>query len=210
MPGKPDLRQSMTHNKNKISSPLLTGFIFFILMMAAPGCFFPSLVLAKDLAEIQDIRLVNTRDDLLTYFKVVHAFSDKINQAVLNGVPTTFSFYITLYKGDSSWLDKNISDIQIKSTIKYNSLKKEFSVLRPWKNENPVVTQSFDEAKTLMTEIDNLIIIPLSRLSKGDKYQLRIKAELDKVTLPLSLHNIFFFVSYWNFETNWYLINFSY
>lgn len=184
--------------------------IFFILMMMVPGCLLPSFVLAKDMAEIQDIRLVNTRDDLLTYFEITQAFSDKINQAIMNGVPTTFSFYIALYKSDGSWLDKNIADIKIKSTIKYNSLKKEFSVLRPWKNETPVVTQSFDEAKTLMTEIDNLIIIPLNRLVKGDKYQLRIKAELDRVTLPLSLHNIFFFVSYWNFETNWYLINFSY
>ncbi len=200
----------MTHNKKKISSLIFGRLIFFIMMTAVPGYFFPSFALAKDTAEIQDIRLVNTRDDLLTYFKVTHAFSDKINQAIMNGVPTTFSFYIALYQGDSSWLDKNISDIQIKSTIKYNSLKKEFSVLRPWKNETPVVTQSFEEAKALMTEIDNLMIIPLNRLNKGDKYQLRIKAELEKVTLPLSLHNIFFFVSYWNFETNWYLINFSY
>jgi len=199
----------MTPHKKTISFLLFGKIFFFILVMIVSGSF-SSFASAKDMAEIQDIRLVNTRDDLLTYFKVTQAFSDKINQAILNGVPTTFSFYIALYKGDSSWLDKNISDILIKSTIKYNSLKKEFSVLRPWKNENPVVTQSFDEAKTLMTEIDNLPIIPLNRLVKGDKYQLRIKAELDKVTLPLSLHNIFFFVSYWNFETNWYLINFSY
>ncbi len=210
MPGKPGLQHPMTPHKKTISFLLFGKGIFIIVMMISAGWLLPSFALAKDMAEIQDIRLVNTRDDLLTYFKVTHAFSDKINQAILNGVPTTFSFYIALYKGDSSWLDKNISDIQIKSTIKYNSLKKEFSVLRPWKNENPVVTQSFDEAKVLMTEIDNLTIIPLSRLGKGDKYQLRIKAELDKITLPLSLHNIFFFVSYWNFETNWYLINFSY
>jgi len=186
------------------------GLTLLILAAAALGCLFPSPAPAKEVAEIRDIRLVNTRDDLLTYFEITQAFSDKINQAVLNGVPTTFSFYIALYKSDGSWLDKNIADIQIKSTIKYNSLKKEFSVLRPWKSENPVITQSFDEAKALMTEIDNLVIVPLNRLVKGDKYQLRIKAELDKVTLPLSLHNIFFFVSYWNFETNWYLINFSY
>jgi len=200
----------MIPRKKTISFPLKGGLIVLILMVTALGCLFPSSGLAKDVAEIRDIRLVNTRDDLLTYFEITQAFSDKINQAVLNGVPTTFSFYIALYKSDGSWLDKNIADIQIKSTIKYNSLKKEFSVARPWKNETPVVTQSFEEAKALMTEIDNLIIIPLNRLVKGDKYQLRIKAELDKVTLPLSLHNIFFFVSYWNFETNWYLINFSY
>ena len=165
---------------------------------------------AKQNAEIENIKLANTRDDLLTYFEVKNAFTDKINQAVLNGIPTTFTFYIALYKTDSSWFDKNISDIQIKSTLKYNSLKKEFSVLRPWKTETPIITQSFEEAKALMTEVDNLKIIPLDQLVKGDKYQLRIKAELDKIILPLSLHNVFFFVSLWNFQTNWYLINFTY
>lgn len=180
------------------------------MMLSTVFWVFPDFSIAKDVAEIQDIRLVNTRDDLLTYFKVTQAFSEKINQAVMNGVSTTFSFYISLYKSDTGWLDKNISDVQIKSTIKYNSLKKEFSVHRSWKGETPVITQSFEEAKILMTEVDNLVITPLNRLNKGDKYQLRIKAELEKFTLPLSLHNIFFFVSYWNFETNWYLINFSY
>lgn len=160
--------------------------------------------------EIEDIRLVNTRDDLLTYFEVTHAFSDKIIQAVMNGIPTSFSFYISLYKTDGSWFDKKIADIEIQSSIKYNSLKKEFSVSRPWKSEKPAVTQSFEEARTLMTEIDNLIIVPLNQLVKGDKYQLRIKAELDRITLPLYLHNVFFFLSFWDFETNWYLINFTY
>lgn len=174
-------------------------------------CFlYPSISVAEQTAVIENIKLANTRDDLLTYFDVKKAFVDKINQAALNGIPTTFSFYITLYKTDGSWFDKKVSDIQIKSTLKYNPLKKEFSVYRPWKNEKAVITQSFYEAKSLMTNIDNLKIIALKQLVKGDKYQLRIKAELDKVTLPLSLHNIFFFVSFWDFETNWYLINFTY
>jgi hypothetical protein len=100
--------------------------------------------------------------------------------------------------------------LQIKSTVKYNSLKEEFSVLRPWKNEKPVVTKSFEEAKSWMTGVDNLKVIPLKNLIKGDKYQIRIKAELDKVTLPLSLHYVLFFVSFWDFETDWYVINFTY
>ena len=168
------------------------------------------MTFAEETASIENIKLANTRDDLLTYFDIKQAFTEKINQAVLNGVSTSFSFYIALYKTDGSWFDKKISDIQIKSTLKYNSLKKEFSVLKPWKDEKAIVTQSFEEAKSLMTEIDNLKIIPLNQLVKGDKYQLRIKAKLDKVTLPLSLHTVFFFVSFWDFETNWYLINFTY
>ena len=174
-------------------------------------CFLlPATALAENQAVIENIKLANTRDDLLTYFDIKKAFTPKINQAVLNGIPTTFSFYVTLYKTQGSWFDKKIADIQIKSTLKYNTLKKNFSVLRSWKEKDSVVVQSFKEAKSLMTEIDNLKILPLNQLTKGDKYQLRIKAKLDRVTLPLSLHYVLFFVSFWDFETNWYLINFIY
>lgn len=174
-------------------------------------CFLlPATALAENQAVIENIKLANTRDDLLTYFDVKKAFTPKINQAVLNGIPTTFSFYVTLYKTEGSWFDKTIADIQIKSTLKYNALKKNFSVLRSWKDKDAVITQTFKEAKSLMTEIDNLKILPLNQLIKGDKYQLRIKAKLDRVTLPLSLHYVLFFVSFWDFETNWYLINFIY
>jgi len=78
----------------------------------------PSIAFSEETAVIENIKLANTRDDLLTYFDVKQAFTPKINQAVLNGIPTTFSFYITLYKTGDSWFDKKISDIRIKSTLK--------------------------------------------------------------------------------------------
>jgi len=78
----------------------------------------PSVAKAQKTAIIENIKLANTRDDLLTYFEVKHAFTDKISQAILNGIPSTFSFYITLYKTDDSWFDKKIANIQVKSTLK--------------------------------------------------------------------------------------------
>ncbi len=170
----------------------------------------PMNIFAETNATLVNIKLANTRDNLLTYFEVRNAFTDKINQAVKNGIPTTFSFYVSLYKTTDSFFDKKIADVQIKSTVKYNSMKEEFSIFRPWKDEKPAVTKSFEEAKSWMTDVDNLTVIPLDELVKGDKYQIRIKAELDKVTLPLSLHSVLFFVSFWDFETNWYYINFTY
>ncbi len=187
-----------------------TGFTQIFLFCLLCLFLFPDMAIAKQNAIIENIKLANTRDDLLTYFDVKNAFTNKMNEAIKNGIPTTFSLYINLYKTDGSWFDKKISTVKKKSTIKYNSMKKEYSVYRPWKTEQTIVTQSFDEAKSLMTDIDNLKIISLNSLVKGDKYQLRIKAELDKVKLPLSLHNILIFVSFWDFQTNWYVINFTY
>jgi hypothetical protein len=61
-----------------------------------------------------------------------------------------------------------------------------------------------------MVDVDGLKIVPLSRLEKGRQYQVQAKAQLSKLTLPLYLHYVFFFVSLWDFETDWYTIDFIY
>jgi hypothetical protein len=172
--------------------------------------FTPAPVRADDSPVLTNIKLANTRDDLLIYFEVKNAFPQKITRAIQNGIPNTFSFSVSLYKTSDSWLDKKIADVDIKSILKFNSLKQEYAVFRPWKNETPSVTKSFEEAKDWMTEIDNLTVTPLIHLIKGQKYQIRIKAKLSRVTLPFSLHYVFFIVSFWDIETDWYLINFTY
>ena len=166
-------------------------------------------VFAQD-AKITNIIVTNTRDDLLVYLNVESAFREKIKKAILSGVPATFSFFITLYQERNLWFNKELSDIKITHTIKYDNLKKEFTVKRSWKSEEPEVIQSFKEARSLMTEIDSLKIISLSELEKGRQYQIRAKAELSKLTLPFYLHYIFVFVSLWDFETDWCTIDFIY
>jgi len=167
------------------------------------------LAFAKD-ARLTNIIVTNTRDDLLVYLNVEGAFREKMKNAVLSGVPATFSFFIALYKVKNLWLDKKIADLKITHTIKYNNLKKEFIVKRSWENDKTLVTQSFDEAQKLMADIDSLKIVSLDLLEKGKLYQIRAKAELSKLTLPFYLHYILFFIQLWDFETDWYTIDFIY
>lgn len=169
----------------------------------------PVSALAQE-AKLSEIIVTNTRDDLLAYLKVEGAFREEMKTAIISGVPTTFSFLITLYQARSFWLDKKIADVKATHTIKYNALKEEFVIQRSWEQAPAKVVTSFDEAKALMSEVDSLRIIALSELRKGHQYQLRAKAELNKITLPFYLHYVLFFVSLWDFETDWYTIDFIY
>lgn len=178
---------------------IIFGIIFFI----------HTLAFAQD-AWLTNIIVTNTRDDLLVYLNVEGAFREKMEKAILSGVPTTFSFFISLYRARDLWFDKKIADVRATHTVKYNNLKKEFVVKRSWESGEPVVTKSFEEAQKLMAEIDSLKIISLSKLEKGRHYQIRTKAELSKVTLPFYLHYVLFFVSLWDFETDWYTVDFIY
>lgn len=161
-------------------------------------------------ATLTNIIVTNTRDDLLLYMEVEGAFRDEMKKAILSGVPASFSFFITLHKVRSFWRDEEIVDLKVTHTIKYDILKKEFTVKRSWSNGKPVVTKSFGEAQKLMAEIDSLKVISLGNLDKGRQYQLSAKAELNKVTLPFYLHRVLFFLSAWDFETDWYAVDFIY
>lgn len=161
-------------------------------------------------ATLTNITVSNTREDLLLFLNLKGAFREEMKKAILSGVPSTFSFFAKLNRVRSFWFDKDIADLEVTHTIIYDNLKKEFTVTRSWKENNPEVTKSFNEAKKWMTEIDSLKIIPLNRLEKGEQYQLRVKAEVSKKTLPLYLHYILFFVSLWDFETDWYTIDFTF
>ena len=165
--------------------------------------------MAKD-ATLTNIIVTNTRDDLLIYLSVDGAFTEKMEDTVKRGVPASFSFFVDLYRARSMWLDKKMADLTITHTIKYNSLKKEYAVSRSWDSNSPVVVQSFDTAKKLMIEIDSLKVIPLGLLEKGKQYQIQTKAKLRRVTLPYYLHYVLFFLSLWDFETDWYTIDFIY
>jgi hypothetical protein len=161
-------------------------------------------------ATLSNLIVTNTSNDLLVYLNVEGAFREQTVNAIMSGVPASFSFFIKLYQKRSIWFDKAIADIEIANTIKYNHLKKEFMVERSWENGRIRTAQSLQEAQKLMSDVDGLKIIHLDKLIKGRQYQVKAKAQLSKLTLPFYLHYVFFFVSLWDFETDWYTIDFIY
>jgi hypothetical protein len=180
-----------------------------ILVLLMP-LFFTGPGFCEETPRLTNIIVTNTRDDLLLYLNVEGAFHKNMESTILSGVPTSFSFKISLFQVRGLWMDKTLVQKEEIHTIKYDPLKKEYVVRRSWDETNPNITRSFDEAQQWMTEINGLRLIPLDVLEKGRQYQIRAKAELDKVTLPFYLHYIIFFLSLWDFETDWYSIDFIY
>ena len=168
-----------------------------------------SSALAQD-AKLTNIVVSNTNDDLMLDMSVEGAFRETMTKAILSGVPATFSYIANLNRVRTFWPDLPVAEIKVTQTIRYDNLKKEFIVKRPWLTDKAEVTKSFQAAQMLMSEVNRLKIIPLSELQKGEHYQLRAKAEFSKQTLPLYLHYVLFFVSLWDFETDWYTIDFIY
>lgn len=172
-------------------------------------CFGQKSAYAQE-ARLSDMIVSNSRDGLLLYLKVDGAFTDKMNRAVLSGVPTTFSFLITIERMRGMWVNESVLDLRLSHTVKYNNLKKEFTVKRSWEEDKPLIAKSLTEARKLMCEVDNIQLISLDKLQKGLQYRISAKAELSEITLPFYLHYLLFFISLWKFETEWYSIDFTY
>ena len=190
--------------KKKFHRPILATACFFCLLVLGHGAVFPQE------ARLDNIIVTNTRDDLLIFLNVEGAFTEKMTEALHSGVPITFTFYINLYGSRNLWLDKNIASIEVNHKLKYDSLKKEYVLKRSWRKNEPLVMDSLKDAQNMMCKLDSIVLTKLDRLKKGEQYQIRTKAELTKKTLPLNLHYVLFFVSLWDFETDWYTIDFIY
>jgi len=169
-----------------------------------------SVALGQD-ARITDVIVTNTRDDLILYFRVQDCFTQDLQQAILNGVPTTFTFLASLDRVRNFWKDKNIASLEIRHTVKYNNLKNEFAITRSEHDDKLLIVNTLSEAKRIMAEVENVRIAELKALEKNHRYQVSVKAELSKITLPFYLHHVFrFFLFLWDFETDWHTTDFIY
>ena len=185
-------------------SPIFLLFLLLCLLWSSPS------PLRAAEATLSDIIVTNTQEDLLVFFDIQGCFTREMEEAILNGIPTTFTIIIRLYKTRTLWFDSSISSLRLEHTIKYDSLKNEFRVTRSEDNNKALLFKEFDAAKEVMADISNIEVVPLKQLQKDSKYQLRVKAELEKVRLPLYLHYVLFFVTLWDFETDWYTVDFTY
>ena len=208
--GKPLLHSTVANHPIKFDTTMkkiIAWATAVYLLMALPIALRSA---SADEPRLDNIIVTNTRDDLLLYLTASNAFPKKIIEAVQSGVPTTFIYYINLYRVRGLWPDKLVRDIELSHTVKFNTLKNEYVVTRSWEGNRPLKVKTIEEAKRLMSEVDSLVIVPLDQLKKGEQYQIRAKAELDRKTLRFYLHYVLFFLSFWDVETDWHTIDFIY
>ena len=76
-------------------------------------------------------------------------------------------------------------------------------LLRSWDNGPPPVVDSLNQARLLMTEVNNLKLMPLAGLEKGRNYQIRVQAVCqDK--------NAYVFSPSGCFKTDWHTVDFTF
>ena len=184
--------------------------IFWIIFISFFFCS-PS---RADSPTIQNIRISNSPAHLNLRFYLANSFSPKIEEAISNGIPTTFTYWVVLYQHRSFWNDKLLTASTLLKTIKFDNLKNEYTIVTTIKeNENnasSLVVPTLEEAKKNMSHVEILSVYPIWKLERNNTYSFEIKAAAEGVKPPPYIHYFLFFLDWNYFDTDWVIENFRY
>jgi hypothetical protein len=179
--------------KNNLRSGCL---VFFVLLLTA------SAALSGD-AELTNLIVRNNNDELQVDLLIKGIFTEEMKAAVSKGIPINITFLVLLYEVHDYWFDDKMVSKTVMHEVKFDVLRKEYRIRRSWEKRMSLAVKDFRKAQSLFSQIKGFDVIPLDRLKKGKHYQLRIKSELSESKAHLTGLP-------WEFETDWYTINFIY
>lgn len=198
-------REIKTCMKKKIR---FWGSLFFVcLFLIAVAA--PLATMADMKPRMADMLVTSGTDNVLLYARLVDCFKPNMEKAIMAGVPAVFTIRLDVYQERSFIWNRHIVGKEIQRTIKYDNLKKVFAITTNGGSQ-PVVLADFSSAQKAMEDLNGIVVIPISYLSRGNTYYVETRVKMDKVRLPFSMEYVLFFVSLWDFETPLYKLRFSY
>ncbi|HBO84817.1 MAG: hypothetical protein A2073_00045 [Deltaproteobacteria bacterium GWC2_42_11] len=163
-------------------------------------------------ARIGNVVISNNNQGITVSFEVKSGFTKEIEEAINSGIPTPFTFIVELYRNRSFWFNEKLTEYEFRHSVKYDTLKAEYEVVMEEKNQHERIIRLKDlsSVKEVMSKVEGLQLYDSAKLQKNNKYTVKIKAKLDTVNLFFPLNYMLFFVSFWDFETEWYEETFNF
>lgn len=157
-----------------------------------------------------DIIVTTSDTDLLLFSELRNSLTEEMLDGLHSGIPVNFLFVVRLEKNAPNWLDKTLVEVEFNHRLSYDTLKERYTVTTDETSRNKVVTPILSDALEHLNTINGLKIIALQTLTPEKKYTVSIKADLYKKTLPMSLHTYLPFLSWWDLNTDWFRVAFTY
>jgi len=164
---------------------------------------------ANDDPRMVDLLITGNTEKVLLYARLVNCFTPEMEKAIMAGVPAVFTIQMDVYQKRPFLWDSKILGKEIFRTIKYDNLKKTFSITTSGDDQQSVFPD-FLSAQKAMADLNGIPVASLVSLSNGYEYYANVRVKMDKVRLPFKMEYVLFFVSLWDFETPLYKIRFSY
>jgi|MudIll2142460700_1097286.scaffolds.fasta_scaffold281863_1 hypothetical protein len=183
---------------------------FSILRRLAPGLFLLLLSLLLSAAaeaagaKITDIIITQSSEDLLVFATLRDAFTKEIEEGIVNGVSTSFTYYLRLMRKRSLWVDEEVASLTVKQAVVYDPLKDRFTYTSENGGQSITrVTNSFGEIRRWMSYLERVKLASDRELTPASLYYVQVRAEIRTIKLVFPLNVLLFFVSFWDVDTPW-------
>jgi hypothetical protein len=183
-------------------------FIAVLITIGSTFCF--SREDGADRVGFTDLIATTSETHLILFGTINNSFTDEMLSGLKGGVPLHFSFFIELFQKEKQTPERTMANLEFRHTMTYDTLKDSYKVELGEINNKVILFKNIDDAQKTMNEVNGVKIVELEKLVPDRTYQLRIRADLFEKTLPLSLHRILPFLSWWDRETAWHSLEFNY
>ena len=185
----------------RIKRPDLISFWVSAFFLLTIGLVSPVSAVSPDVVNIG----VGTKGKYVVMnARLIDGFTEKIQEAINNGVPMGFTFEIELRKANTVWMDSLVSSNKVRHRVQFDSLKKIYRFSELGRNlKRKIITRKKARYQQLMLTLKDIPIAPIYKLDPNEKYYVRVKADLETDRFWFPFNYIFFFVPFSEFETSW-------
>lgn len=131
--------------------------------------------------------------------------SEQAREALNNGIPITIRIDIKVQRKRGWWLpDADVAALEQRYRIHYHALSEQFLVL----NLNSSALYAHSTLGSALEALGTIRDFPLlddKLISKGEQYEVELKARLDIEALPSPLRPLAYINPAWRLSSDWYV-----
>ncbi|MFY9270633.1 MAG: DUF4390 domain-containing protein [Candidatus Manganitrophaceae bacterium] len=144
------------------------------------------------------------QQEIVVSAELTNGFNNQIISDIQDGIPKDFYYYLLLKRKQKNWFDEEVLAKTIRYTVKYDLLKKKYTVVR---KEGERTTEStvdnFEMMKRLVSKVDRVNLAPVHILKPRYRYYVSVKSQMKAVTRPFYLDYFLFFIPFLELDTPW-------
>ena len=142
-----------------------------IMLIAA----MPHVYAAEDMRIVPLVR----GNELLISIELPEAYSAEIQQSILSGLQTTFTYDVELRLAVPFWADRTVASAVVNSTDRYDSLSGRHNLVRTVDGRvvEAVVARDEEVVRVWLTTQSRLALFDTSRLEPNREYYVRVRAQ---------------------------------
>ncbi len=145
------------------------------------------------------------RADLVVSFHVEQTLVPQLVDTLESGLPVRFTFWIRVDHPRPWARDYVLADLRFERVLEKENLEDRYRIT--FEDGRTVRTESdLAKAVRMMGRVEGVSLLPLAALAGPRPIFLRIKVRVQEFKLPFRLHRLLPFVSFWDVETDWYVL----